>query len=540
MSLTGVSYPGKGISYTPDPAFAANNPLKFRVAQVIQVSMISMIKPNGSNSILVIHGVNGEISTTAEALWAAGTAASYAAQSGQHVLLTDATTSKTFYLNADLFKGVSNVPGGVNSLLQYGTEGAQFKSVTVVGTAATIQAAFDAAASLPSGNILSVGLLGTTQGDAAPIAQVDGESSFVTLTGATTPATAAGAILAASTIKGTVVTLYNEGASFAALVYPSTGFNIDGLAANAAFTIPPLSAVTLTLAGASLWLSSFVQSTQDVRAAGTGVTGDAAPFLVSPDRLNIVHLTNANGAGNGIRPIASNSDGGSILYINQSSTLGGQAFPPTGQDYGLGANIPIMVPPLGSVLVVQTTAGNWRIVYGYNLAVQSGTASTTQTQAAGTLIHQPAVNMTTVANAGDAFTLSRALRFVEVTNTTANYASLFPPVGGTIDALAANAACRVYPNSILQFTSNNGLAWKLNGTRVVSETLVAGAVTIADTNIRATSNANVQRLAVLTTIVSANLLPTITAVTNVVVQSQTIAGVNDATDVSTIRVTINY
>ena len=92
----------------------------------------------------------------------------------------------------------------------------------------------------------------------------------------------------------------------------------------------------------------------------------------------------------------------------------------------------------------------------------------------------------------------------------------------------------------VDFTSNNGLAWKLNGTRVVSETLVAGAVTIADTNIRATSNANVQRLAVLTTIVSANLLPTITAVTNVVVQSQTIAGVNDATDVSTIRVTINY
>jgi len=501
MSLTGVSYPGKGISYTPDPAFAANNPLKFRVAQVIQVSMISMIKPNGSNSILVIHGVNGEISTTAEALWAAGTAASYAAQSGQHVLLTDATTSKTFYLNADLFKGVSNVPGGVNSLLQYGTEGAQFKSVTVVGTAATIQAAFDAAASLPSGNILSVGLLGTTQGDAAPIAQVDGESSFVTLTGATTPATAAGAILAASTIKGTVVTLYNEGASFAALVYPSTGFNIDGLAANAAFTIPALSSVTLTLAGANLWLSSFVQSAQDVRAGGTGVTGDATVFLFSPDRLNLVHVTNASGASNGVRPIASNSDGGSLLFINQSSTLGGQVFPPTGQNFGLGADVPIMVPPLGSVLVAQTTSGNWRIVYGYNLAVQSGTASTTQTQAAGTLIHQSAVNMSTVANAGDAFTISRALRQFTATNATANAAQVFPPVGGTIDALGANASCTVYPGSTLVFTSNDGLAWKLSGTRSGTSVFngAGGLFTVVDTNIRATSTVSVSTTSIAAT-----------------------------------------
>jgi len=501
----------------------------------IMAARIQRIDTDGSGSCLLITGLHDSVRT--EKLYVTQTPAAVAALTGIHVQLTNYVGGLSFYISALCFRELFDETTYRVACVTYGGDISKFK---VTQSLAVLQAAINAATNIPSGNILSIPLAGTTQGDATLIPNADGEPTFVTLTDATTPATAAGAILAASTIKGTQVTLYNPDPSFAALLYPSTGFNIDGLAADAAFTIPAASAVTLTLAGANAWLSSFVQSTQDVRAAGTGVTGDAAPFLVSPDRLNIVHLTNASGAGNGIRPIASNSDGGSILYINQSSTLGGQAFPPTGQDYGLGVDTPIMVPPLGSVLVVQPTAGNWRIVYGYNLAVQSGTASTTQTQAAGTLIHQPAVNMTTVANAGDAYTISRALREFVATNATANAAQVFPPSGGTIDALGANASCTVYPGSVLVFTSNNGLAWKLSGTRVAAATLAAGAATVSDTNIRATSSANVQRLAVLGTIVSVHLLPTITAGTNVVVQSKDIAAVNDATDVSTIRVIINY
>jgi len=462
----------------------------------IVASLIQRVDTDTGGSCLLLIGRNGSIRN--EKLFVTQAPAAIAALSGVHVQLTEYVGGLSYYLNAmciwQLFDETTY------RVVSYNL-GGQTLNVKVTQSLASLQAAINAANNTPTGNILSVGLLGTTQGDAAPIAQVDGESSFVTLTGATTPATAAGAILAASTIKGTVVTLYNEGASFAALVYPSTGFNIDGLAANAAFTIPPLSAVTLTLAGANLWLSSFVQSAQDVRAGGTGVTGDATVFLFSPDRLNLVHVTNASGASNGVRPTASNSDGGSILWINQSSTLGAQVFPPTGQNFGLGADVPILVPPLGSVLVAQTTSGNWRIVYGYNLAVQSGVASTTQTQAAGTLVHQNALNMSTVANAGDAFTLSRALRQFTATNATANAAQAFPPVGGTIDALGANASCTVYPGSTLVFTSNDGLAWKLSGTRSGTSVFngAGGLFTVADTNIRATSTVSVSTTSIAAT-----------------------------------------
>jgi len=284
MSLTGVSYPGKGISYTPDPAFPTNNPLKFRVAQVIQVSMISMIKPNGSNSILVIHGVNGEISTTAEALWAAGTAASYAAQSGQHVLLTDATTSKTFYLNADLFKGVSNVPGGVNSLLQYGTEGAQFKSVTVVGTAATIQAAFDAATNNATANTVDVLAAGVNQGTATA---VTGTSPlYIKITGGT------GGILLPAATLGSFINIDSQvGVDLNA--YPAVGGYIGGGAVNVPFvlqangnasfvcntagyweqaenTFPTVNADTVTSIGSTLSLAAT--TSVNVVAGGTTVT----------------------------------------------------------------------------------------------------------------------------------------------------------------------------------------------------------------------------------------------------------------------------
>jgi hypothetical protein len=77
-----------------------------------------------------------------------------------------------------------------------------------------------------------------------------------------------------------------------------------------------------------------------------------------------------------------------------------------------------------------------------DLKVTAITATpTTQTQAAGALCHGD-VNIVTCANASDAVTIPANLPIGTVIYLVggANAGTLFPPVGGTINAASANAS----------------------------------------------------------------------------------------------------
>jgi len=464
----------------------------------IVASLIQRIDTDTGGSCLLPIGRNGSIKN--DKLFVTQSPAAIAASSGIHIQLTEYVGGLSYYLNAmciwQLFDETTY------RVVSYNL-GGQTLNVKVTQSLASLQAAINAANNNAPANAVALIAGGINQATATLATVVAGETTIFTVSGATTPsATSAGVRLSSETTLGTKAILYNSSSSFFLLVYPASGGSFDNLGTNAAFALPPLTAVEFNLAAANAWESSIVQSAQDVRAGGTGVTGNATEFWTSSNRLNLVSILVANNASNGIRPILNTiSDGTSILFMNTSSNAYAQAFPPDGGNYGLGSDIPLQIPPSSSVLVVLTATSGWRIAYGFNVTTQSGVASTTQTQAAGTLVHQNALNMSTVANAGDAFTLSRALRQFTATNATANAAQVFPPVGGTIDALGANASCTVYPGSTLVFTSNDGLAWKLSGTRSGTSVFngAGGLFTVADTNIRATSTVSVSTTSIAAT-----------------------------------------
>lgn len=90
------------------------------------------------------------------------------------------------------------------------------------------------------------------------------------------------------------------------------------------------------------------------------------------------------------------------------------------------------------------TGTGWVPAYGYDAysAADTITASTTQTQAGGTVITVQCARLTTVANTGDSVTLEQKAvvgAYQEFLNAGANAAWIWPAVGDAIDAAAVDA-----------------------------------------------------------------------------------------------------
>lgn len=99
--------------------------------------------------------------------------------------------------------------------------------------------------------------------------------------------------------------------------------------------------------------------------------------------------------------------------------------------------------------------------------VAAQTASTTQTQAGGTVVVADIV-FATIANASDAFTFGTGYgkgSRVLVRNLGANAGVMFPPVGGTINGGAANASAAIAASKATEFvcSSADGLTWYFAG-----------------------------------------------------------------------------
>lgn len=109
-------------------------------------------------------------------------------------------------------------------------------------------------------------------------------------------------------------------------------------------------------------------------------------------------------------------------------------------DMGESLDVIQVLGPGGAILTGQGLNG---LFYGTRMAQDNITARAGGTQALGVPITTPFVRITTSATAGDSVTMPPAVRGNEITianDAAANAVNVFPAVGESINALAANAA----------------------------------------------------------------------------------------------------
>jgi hypothetical protein len=90
------------------------------------------------------------------------------------------------------------------------------------------------------------------------------------------------------------------------------------------------------------------------------------------------------------------------------------------------------------------------------------TASTGSTQATGYVVKAAVTRVTTVGTVGDALTLPKAVSgvsLVVINAAAANSMDVFPAVGDSINALAADAALAVAANKTVLFVCAVGGVW---------------------------------------------------------------------------------
>jgi hypothetical protein len=146
----------------------------------------------------------------------------------------------------------------------------------------------------------------------------------------------------------------------------------------------------------------------------------------------------------------------SVIIVNAGANTA-LLLPPATQLLNGGASL--QLPQRSFAHVQKTATGQWTAVF-LTSGVQSGVASTGSDQATGTLITGGAVNATTVANAGDSFTISfMAPKFFYFANNGANACDVFPPSTGTINGGAADAAISVAAAASYIFASNDMFTW---------------------------------------------------------------------------------
>ncbi len=243
--------------------------------------------------------------------------------------------------------------------------------------------------------------------------------------------------------NATYVWIKNNGVA-SAYVYCALGGSMNGT----------LNGYVIIAPGQVYYISGFsgaAYSTLLTSPAGSYVAaaGVAAPSVVHPASV----VTTVTNPGDAVRlinqcpSVVIKNDGANALTVNP---------PAVGTINGLTS----LLCPIGSVVnITQTTATDWTATFD-SPGRQSGTAFATGGQASGTPVIGTAVNVDTVATAGDSYTIQPfSPRDFQIWNRGANRLDLFPSTGGTINGGAANAAFSIPAGVGFRLTSNDGSTW---------------------------------------------------------------------------------
>jgi hypothetical protein len=263
-------------------------------------------------------------------------------------------------------------------------------------------------------------------------------------------------------------------------VYGLGSDTINGVVATTGMTMPPNCVETFVCGVAGAWAvdagigfsgSLATELANDnITAFATGGQASATPLAAVINR--VVTVVNANDSVQ-LPPSAPGLD---IYVINHSTSgLPMQVFgagSDTIDDVAATTGVSQMSGSL--VLYACTTAGKWYSngigtgfagQYPTVAATNNITASATQTQAGGTPVTTSIARFTTVASAGNAATLPPSQPGMQLTVINANATNamgLFPAVGETINALAANAVYSLAATKVISLYCAAAGQWHTN------------------------------------------------------------------------------
>jgi hypothetical protein len=285
-----------------------------------------------------------------------------------------------------------------------------------------------------------------TSGSVQGGGQIDGDAQVVTLTPVASPDLAATMPVA---VPGLEVEIANKGVD-SALLFPAVGETILGNAANVAIPIAPQGTVMLRCNTAGNWDYAVVYSGNPLELTALAGGGQVGATQIASDRATVTVCATAND---------------SLILVDEhpyTTIVNGTAnnariYAPVGQSLTGVLNGFATLVPRSIMTFCKTATGQWVGTIDTEVG-QTLTASTTQTQAGGTLMQGIVIEGTT-ANADDAYTIGAVISIFSFIfkNMSANRAQVFPPVGGTINGGAVDAAFVVPGNSSFRFTSVEGL-----------------------------------------------------------------------------------
>lgn len=341
MSLNAGQFSSaQAVTVTINSAYPVPIEYEGQTSVAITAAQIWWIQAEGSGAVMRIESQSGP-GGSKDILHVTQSAASIATAGGVFASCTQTGgqaydwPSGAFYFNTAFFQGVISATSG--AFLTLGTKMAN-DTINVSDTAAAIIARVNAVASSAPPIPSTVALAGNSQGTAAAIALVAGAQNDVTLTGADD---VKGGGLPAAT-AGLSVRLYNNSANRTALVYPAVGGFIEGNAVNVPLSIPAGVALDFNCFVAGTWqVQDVPRATQTVIAIGS-VTGDAAPFALQEGTDNLVLVTGADGV-KGVRFVSVGAADTTTGTVRNLEALVLFVYPPTGLDFGAGADVPISV-----------------------------------------------------------------------------------------------------------------------------------------------------------------------------------------------------
>lgn len=244
-------------------------------------------------------------------------------------------------------------------------------------------------------------------------------------------------------------------AGVSASLFPPVGGTIDGGAANAAFVVPRSCAFKLATTNGLDYKVWLLPGATQVATADAGSTQATGTPIVSP----FVNCTVVATTGDAYT-IKTYSPRSFTLW-NRDATESLDLFPPVGGTIDGGAVDAAFAIPAGVGFKVSSIDGQAWLVELLNGSVQSSTASASSDQAGGTQVVSPYVSVATVATAGDSYTIRAwSPRSFEIWNRDSTESlDLFPPVGGTVNGGAANAAFAIAAGHGFRVLSNDGITF---------------------------------------------------------------------------------
>jgi hypothetical protein len=300
---------------------------------------------------------------------------------------------------------------------------------------------------------------------------------------------------------------------------------------NVALSIPGGQAYRLKCFVAGTWQVQDVPRAKQEIAADGATTGDATSFRVQEGVDNLVLVTGADGT-KGVRFISVGSANTTTGTVNNVSTLALNIYPPTGLDFGLGVNVPLVAGGNSStsftvngtgifldssaVLVntpaVKAAGANLDMVVGSSVVERFSAGLTTDRQARNlfsvavgltaspTVINANLVKVTSVANAGtDILRLDRTIQKVTIINASASAFILDVSAGTPLGEINGVASYTVAANTRIEVESTDVYPGGYAAFKVIKRAGsaafdgVSGTAVITDTGVLATSTINVTR-----------------------------------------------